>query len=223
MWHQPSGALLFKGEDKSSEWALPVAVADLGRKMCSSWNPLVMGSLPFLMCYASCSPYLQFFVIMRNSNLPVAVSDILNLGQVNFAVIYFMNSLGDMYGLCTYDHCCPLHYISLNQAEDRIQTLVIVTNVLRLMRLLTREHLVDIGWPVLSLGKPVSRAYGVRILVACDPLHGYYVVKTVTALSSRENITLDFDSIVEVVVGVPNGHLGSEINLQGPGTTAILD
>ena len=38
----------------------------------------------------------------------------------------------------------------------------------------------------------------VRILVACDLLHGYYVVKTVTALSLRENITLDFDSIAEV-------------------------
>ena len=84
VWHQHSVALLLRA--RRSPWVVSMALAD------RYWEedvlvveplqgPLVMGSLPFLMCYASCSPYLQFFVIMRN---PVAVSELLNLGQLSF-------------------------------------------------------------------------------------------------------------------------------------------
>ena len=52
---------------------MAAAVEDLERKMSAPWDPLVMGSLPFLLCYASCSPHLQFFVIMRNTTRPVPV------------------------------------------------------------------------------------------------------------------------------------------------------
>lgn len=72
-------ALVFKGEDKSDKRVISEAIAELGAKMASRWNILTMGSLPFLLCYASCGPRIQFCVVMRESNMAVTISEEFNL------------------------------------------------------------------------------------------------------------------------------------------------
>jgi len=42
-------ALVFKGEDKRDSGALDCAIQDLGAKMSKKWNPLTLGSLPYLL------------------------------------------------------------------------------------------------------------------------------------------------------------------------------
>lgn len=55
--------------------------------MKAKWDPLTMGDLPFLLCYASCGFELQYFVIMRNTNAPqpvlIALAGLHNLGFVH--------------------------------------------------------------------------------------------------------------------------------------------
>lgn len=77
------GALVFKGEDKTTEnGSLAVAIKELGDKMNAKWHPLTLGSLPYLLCYASCGPMLQFCTVMRDTNIAVPVSNVMNMNEV---------------------------------------------------------------------------------------------------------------------------------------------
>lgn len=81
MWS--NGALVFKGEDKTQgNGSLAAAIRELGDKMSAEWHPLTLGSLPYLLCYASCGSSVMFCVIMRNTNVAVPVSQELNMSQV---------------------------------------------------------------------------------------------------------------------------------------------
>lgn len=83
VWH--NGALLFKGEDKvPATGTLADAREELGQKMSSRWSVLTMGSLPFIVCYASCGAELQFYIIMRDTNVAVPVSEVFDLYQVRW-------------------------------------------------------------------------------------------------------------------------------------------
>lgn len=42
-------ALVFKGEDKGTSSTLDCAIKELGTKMTKKWNPLTLGSLPYLL------------------------------------------------------------------------------------------------------------------------------------------------------------------------------
>lgn len=81
IWHNLS--LVFKGEDKSDRHTLEVPIKELGEKMARQWSLLTMGSLPFLLCYASCGRKIQLCVVMRNSNIAEAISEVLDLSHVS--------------------------------------------------------------------------------------------------------------------------------------------
>lgn len=81
VWHK--NALFYKGEDKVPRTGrLADAKDELGSKMATSWNVLTMGSLPFIVCYANCGHELQYYIIMRDTNIALPVSDVFDLRQV---------------------------------------------------------------------------------------------------------------------------------------------
>jgi hypothetical protein len=75
-------ALVYKGEEKAGHSKLADAVRELGEKMSGSWSVLTMGSLPFIVCYASCGAQLQYYIIMRDTNTALPVSNVFDLHQV---------------------------------------------------------------------------------------------------------------------------------------------
>lgn len=78
-------ALVFKGEDKTQEnGSLSAAIQELGDKMSAKWHPLTLGSLPYLLCYASCGSQLQFCVVVRDTNVAVPVSNMMDMSKVRF-------------------------------------------------------------------------------------------------------------------------------------------
>ncbi|DBA92164.1 TPA: hypothetical protein ACH3X1_015882 [Trebouxia sp. C0004] len=64
-----SRALLFKGEDKTSDADLRKAIEELSTKM-SNWGANFHGKVEFLLCYACAGPILQFCVLPWGSNIP---------------------------------------------------------------------------------------------------------------------------------------------------------
>ncbi|KAL3139897.1 hypothetical protein ABBQ38_004191 [Trebouxia sp. C0009 RCD-2024] len=74
-----SRALLFKGEDKTSETDLRKAIEELGTKM-SNWGANFHGKVEYLLCYACAGPILQFCVLPRGSNIPRMLGSEMSMG-----------------------------------------------------------------------------------------------------------------------------------------------
>lgn len=81
VWHK--GALLFKGEDKVPLYSnMAEAVRELGSNMARTWNGMAMGSLPFIVCYASCGSKLQYHIIKQDTSTALEVSEEFDLNRV---------------------------------------------------------------------------------------------------------------------------------------------
>ncbi|KAL0018008.1 hypothetical protein WJX77_012738, partial [Trebouxia sp. C0004] len=74
-----SRALLFKGEDKTSDADLRKAIEELGTKM-SNWGANFHGKVEYLLCYACAGPILQFCVLPWGSNIPRTLGSEMSMG-----------------------------------------------------------------------------------------------------------------------------------------------
>lgn len=71
--------MLFKWEDKSSQYPLQDAIEDLHAKT-AVWSPLYYGDLGYLICAAAAGAHFQFFVVLRGDpGMPQPISPMYNL------------------------------------------------------------------------------------------------------------------------------------------------
>jgi hypothetical protein len=75
-----NGYLLLKGEERATASEFPMAEAELLSKM-RVWNPVVMGELPFVFCYACAGSMIRFSVLTKELKL-VHISKMLDLAAV---------------------------------------------------------------------------------------------------------------------------------------------
>ncbi|PNW86732.1 hypothetical protein CHLRE_02g095117v5 [Chlamydomonas reinhardtii] len=75
--------LVFKGEVTAKSHDMRLAVEKLGSKMGHVWSPIAFGNLPYLPCYATAGPQLQFYAVLKSQpQQPVSISKQFDLSVV---------------------------------------------------------------------------------------------------------------------------------------------
>lgn len=82
------GVLLLLAEEKRSREDMNAAVRDVLQKV-PIWNPLVMGPIPFLLCYTTAGSLVHFWVMDTQRNLHQVFPDPLNLMEPQHRFQFF--------------------------------------------------------------------------------------------------------------------------------------